>query len=35
MGRPPCVPMFKDSYFWYGVVLALLGLLLLRYLNVL
>lgn len=30
----PCVPMARDSYFWYGVVLAiLLGLLVLWYLG--
>ena len=33
--KAPCVPMGRDSFFWYGVVLALLGLLLLRYLKVL
>jgi hypothetical protein len=35
MPKAPCVPMPKDAFFWYGFVLALLGVLLLRYLKVL
>ena len=33
--RPACVPMRKDSFFWYGVIVGALLLLLLRYLKIL
>jgi len=35
MGRPPCVPMYRDPFFYYGVLHLLGLLLLLRYLGVL